>query len=263
MIILHLKPKDGVIPNDPDPLDPSRPKTWFLGQLGLVRWLHNTMLPPETLRVRKDRARYLIPQYADARYALPAAQEEKVFLEQQFKATACPSGPVDVRRLIRGPGAFDLLHFAGHGDATAQDISGSLILLSATPNPQPPPDPWIETLEASIVEQTANLLGAEQNRPLIVLNACRAGRAGWQLTKLGGFAKAFLARGAGLFIGALWSVGDAPARNFTEAFYAGLLLGKPVAEAAVNARETARKAKDATWLAYTVYGHPHATLAGK
>ena len=118
-------------------------------------------------------------------------------------------------------------------------------------------------IEASIVEQTANLLGAEQNRPLIVLNACRAGRTGWQLTKLGGFAKAFLARGAGLFIGALWSVGDAPARNFTEAFYAGLLLGKPVAEAAVNARETARKAKDATWLAYTVYGHPHATLAGK
>lgn len=80
------------------------------------------------------------------------------------------------------------------------------------------------------------------------------------MTGVGGFTQAFLRRGAGAFIGTLWSVGDSPARSFTEEFYDGLLKSVTIAEATVKAREKARQAGDATWLAYVAYGHPHAKL---
>jgi len=90
--------------------------------------------------------------------------------------------------------------------------------------------------------------------------ADRARRAGYKLTGIGGFSQAFLRKGAGAFVGTLWSVSDAPARTFTETFYRRLLAGDTVAEAAIKARAAARKDGDSTWLAYVVYAHPHATL---
>jgi len=36
-----------------------------------------------------------------------------------------------------------------------------------------------------------------------------------------------------------------------------LLASKTLAEATIAAREAARKERDATWLAYVVYGHPY------
>jgi CHAT domain-containing protein len=82
----------------------------------------------------------------------------------------------------------------------------------------------------------------------------------YKMTSIGGFSRAFLSKGAGMFIAALWSVGDAPARNFTEKLYERLLAKDTLAQATIAARETARDAKDATWLAYTVYGNPYAKL---
>jgi CHAT domain-containing protein len=96
---------------------------------------------------------------------------------------------------------------------------------------------------------------------VVTLNACQVGRAGYKLTSIGGFARAFLSKGAGLFISSMWSVGDGTARTFTETLYRGLLDGKKLSEATIAAREASRKAGEATWLAYTVYGHPDATLA--
>jgi len=93
------------------------------------------------------------------------------------------------------------------------------------------------------------------------LNACQAGRAGYKLSGIGGFARAFLTGKAGVFVGALWSVGDQPARTFTEHFYERLLAGDRLAEATIAARGVAREAGEATWLAYVIYGHPHATPA--
>ena len=52
---------------------------------------------------------------------------------------------------------------------------------------------------------------------------------------------------------------DQPAFFFGKAFYESLRTGATVAEAAIAAREAARQ-DDATWLAYVVYAHPHATL---
>jgi CHAT domain-containing protein len=115
-------------------------------------------------------------------------------------------------------------------------------------------------LTATDAKQNSRLTGPDGSRPVIVLNACQTGRSGYALTGIGGFADAYVKRGAGAFVGGSWSVGDQPARTFTEAWYTALLGGDNLAQATIRAREAARQAGDATWLAYVVYGHPHARL---
>jgi hypothetical protein len=49
--------------------------------------------------------------------------------------------------------------------------------------------------------------------------------------------------------------------TFAETFYKELMAGKTVSETAIAAREAAKNAEDVTWLAYVVYGHPHAKVS--
>jgi hypothetical protein len=231
----------------------------FLAEAGLVRWLYEANLfPPEILTVRPGMTRYLIPTYPAIPeiqlLPLPEAEKEAAFLRAEFMAVAVPPLLPDVRRLLEGPAGFDLLHFAGHGFAASATINEPQLVLEGEVSGQ---DYIPVYLRADAVEARANF-GAL--RPMVVLNACQAGRQNWKLTGIGGFAQAFLRRGAGAFVGTLWSVGDAPARNFTEAMYRALKAGDPMAAAVRAGRAAARAAGDATWLAYAVYGHPAARL---
>jgi hypothetical protein len=232
------------------------PDNHFLGQKGLVRWLSEAGWPPDRLKIRKGKARYVIPAYQDAALVLPGAQQEIQFLKDRFGATEAAADSGKVRELVSQPGAFDLLHFACHGEADQNNISNARLLLKGLQEHGYEED----SLSATTVEQFANLQGADGNKPVVVLNACQVGRTGYQLTGSGGFAQAFLKAGAGAFVGTLWSVGDQPARTFTETFYEALLKQKTIAEAVIDARAAAEKAKDSTWLAYVVYGHPFAKL---
>jgi len=245
--LVHLRQPGHTLPKE----------TRFLGQMGLVRWLYDGGWPPDRLQIRPTRARYVIPDYPDKRYELPEAGAERQFLVEAFGATAVEPQPNPVRTLLAKKGAFDLLHFAGHGAAETGAITEARLLLQGR----------IEDgryIEASLTTTTVNtrsdLTATDGSRPIVVLNACQAGRLGYRLTGIGGFAQAFLKGGAGAFIGTQWSVGDAPARVFTETFYRQLLAGTTVAEATVAARERARADGDATWLAYAVYAHPLARL---
>lgn len=231
----------------------------FLAELGLIRWLWEAnRQPPPALSVGKGRARYILPVYPRVQsiglQPLPQAQEERTFLETNFQAEAVTPTLAEVRQLLRGPGVFDLLHFAGHGlafDATMRDASIMLEgeMLGGSYNP-------------SYLKSTAVAGNGDfgPRRPIAVLNACQAGRPFRNLSGLGGYAQAFLSRGAGVFVGTMWSVGDRLARDFTEALYQSLLDGASLAVAVKDARRVARQAEDATWLAYAVYGHPDATL---
>lgn len=237
------------------PIDPAeRPR--FLGQMGLVRWLYNVNgLPPTRLRIREGRARYVIPKYPDPSMQLPATLNERLYLEQTFMATAIEPQPNPVREALTQPGAFDLVHFACHGEADSQAIAHARIVLQGRMEGEFVPS----YLNASTVESFGRLRADDGVQPIVFLNACQAGRAGYQLTGIGGFAQAFLRAGAGAFVGTLWSVGDQPAFFFGRAFYEELRKGATIAEAAIAAREAARR-DDATWLAYVVYGHPHGRL---
>jgi hypothetical protein len=248
--IVHLKqpPQPG---GNPLPL-PKEPQ--FLAQKGLVRWIHNQAPAARGFRIRKGRSYFVIPNYPHERWKLPSAQAEIPFLEQRLHATQLEAESNAICELLEKPGAIDLFHFSGHGEADTNNIALARIMLLGRVEGSS----YIPLyLNSTIVQQWANL---KENRPLVILNACQAGRVGWQLTTIGGFAEAFIRAGAGAFVGTLWSVGDGPARTFTESLYRTLLDGGSMAEATRIGREVARAAGEATWLAYVVYGHPLATL---
>jgi CHAT domain-containing protein len=74
-----------------------------------------------------------------------------------------------------------------------------------------------------------------------------------------GWAQQFIAAGAGAFVGTLWPVRSESASLFAHAFYTLLAGGEPLGRAALLARRRAiQDEPDPTWLAYTVYGDPHA-----
>lgn len=227
----------------------------FMGEMGLVRWLHEGW-PIDVLQVREGRARYVIPDYPLAEYKLAQAALEADFLVENFHATPIEPQPAAVREAISHPGTFDLLHFACHGTAEQDNIVNAQIVLQGRiegANYIP------AYFSATTADAYADLKNGDEG-PIVLLNACQLGLSGYKLTGIGGFSEAFVKGGAGLFIGALWSVGDSPARAFSEEFYRRLLAGDDVAEASIRARACAGQAREATWLAYVVYGHPHAKL---
>ncbi|HUE89314.1 MAG TPA: CHAT domain-containing protein [Vicinamibacterales bacterium] len=239
------------------PLDPNA-RSLFLGQMGLVRWLHDAGgLPPAALRIRNGRARYVIPEYPHPDWQLPETVNERRYLERKFGARPLEPQPHAVRKALTIPGEIDLLHFACHGEADQDNITQARVVLEGRVEG----NDFVPThLDAATVKTFANLRGGDGIQPIVFLNACQAGRAGYNLTGIGGFAQAFLRGGAGAFVGTLWSVGDQPAFDFGKCFYDTLDSGANIATATSAARDAARSAGDATWLAYVVYGHPHAGL---
>jgi hypothetical protein len=240
--LIHLKePSQNYLPDE----------TLFLGQMGLVRWLFESgRFPPENILIREGKVRYVIPRYPCSSYKLPQAEKECEFLVKTFRACQVTPKSADVRRVLKNCD-FDLLHFAGHGISEHNNIGNSKLLMEGRMEKTR----YIKDyLSATVVEQNSRL---SDGRPMVILNACQVGREGYSLTGIGGFAEAFLKGGAGAFVGPLWSVGDRPARVFTETLYLKLLQGKPLSEASTEARKQAKKAGDATWLAYAVYGHPN------
>ena len=250
--LVHLKsPQTGRLPRE----------TRFFGQMGLVRWLFDAPGAALGVRSRSGRVRFVIPDYPVSGYQLSEPAVERAFLEQSLGAAAVAPHPNPVFAMLSKRGAFDILHFAGHGVAAGGEVSDAKLLLEGYLANGSEDSYQEEHLLATTVRQEANLAKrTDPVRPLVFLNACQAGRLGRQLTSLGGFASAFIMAGAGAFVSSLWNVGDEPASTFGIAFYERLLAGDTIAEATVAARERARSAGDATWLAYVVYGHPDAKL---
>ncbi len=238
-----------------EPGKPLPPETKFLGQMGLVRWLHGHTAPTQ-LRVRPGRAWYVTPAYRGNE--LEKAKQEGQLLETLFAAKpVSPATRPEVTKLLGAQGPFDLFHFAGHGQASEAQISESRIELEASGSDT---NKMLRDLTPDIVSGLCQLKAQDGTRPIVVLNSCRAGKIGSHLTGLGGFAPAFLEREAGVFVGALWMIGDEPALTFIQAFYEALSDGKIMADAVKAGREKARLAGDATYLAYVVYADPFAHL---
>ncbi|HEY1750733.1 MAG TPA: CHAT domain-containing protein [Caulobacteraceae bacterium] len=241
-----------------DPRSPGLdPNGRFLCELGLTRWLYEAgAFPPAQINVGKGRFQCVRPTYPAGQTTfppLPGAAAEVDAIKAAFGAVDAGTSAQALRALLSGGGGFDLLHFAGHGLA-AQDaqgeprlvVDGELVAGGYVPG----------YLGARAVSTRSNF---GQARPGVFLNACRAGRPTVVLTGIGGFAQAFLAKRASLFVGALWSVGDDTAGAFAQAFYQALEDGGSLAVASQKARAAAKSADDPTWLAYAVYGHPNAT----
>ena len=250
-----------------DPQNAGHDKGCFFGQLGLCRWLYGAVTVPR-ITIRPGRLRYVVPHYPDPRYRLAAAEEVEEPMLIAMQAQKIEPHYAQVKAALASR-EFDLLHFAGHGGAESGSIGDAALLLEGAYESVAGEQRYVtEPLPVANVAINARLRGADGSRPLVVLNACQAGRIGFSLTSIGGFAPAFLgvregqslALGeAGAFISSLWSVGDQPASVFAAAFYKACQVpgGCTIGHAVVVAREAARAAGDATWLAYAVYAHPH------
>jgi hypothetical protein len=231
----------------------------FLGELGVVRWLMQNY-PPEELTISRKKTRYVIPEYTLG-HELPEAAEERELMEQWFGATGVTAEANSILDLLNTPGQFDLLHIACHGLTDSGNIEAACLEMPGKPRTDGSLSE--ENLMAVTVRREADLFDESSGRqPIVVLNACQSARAGYGLKGIGGFAEAFVSRGAGVFIGSSWSVGDIAARTFITEFYTRFLPAKakglPLSEAVAQARTKARMDGDATWLAYAVYGHPRA-----
>jgi CHAT domain-containing protein len=181
---------------------------------------------------------------------LPSAQTERDFLlsqagngRQVSSIEATWAGVYDALRSAQ----YDCLHFTGHGAARAENPDRARIIL----------EQGSEFVPADVSGEAAKLGGAH---PLVFLNACQVGQGGMSLTGIGGWANRFLEAGAGAFIGTYWSVFDEPAAKFMEALYPALIGGTSIGEAVKNARAAIKPLGDPTWLAYTVFADPLASV---
>jgi hypothetical protein len=234
----------------------------FLGSLGMVRWLHGAGFAPTELRIRKGHVVCVVPEYPpDTDWELTETHREYEFLRRARGAKRADVDTNGFRDLVSRPDQFDLLHYAGHGLAEPDDVMNARIVLGVALDDD---GNWREEkITSTTVEGFACLRRDDGPRPVVVLNACQVGRAGYQLTGIGGFAQAFLRGGAGAFVSSMWSVGDQPAREFTETMYRRLFAGDRLCDAVGAGRTAARDAGDATWLAYVVYGDAYATVTPK
>ena len=147
-------------------------------------------------------------------------------------------------------GNFGLLHFACHN--AYNPGAGSFIALDNVRF-----TPMLMTT-AAINKVLA------RSAPTIFINACRSAGLAATYNQLDGWATKFLEAGAAAFIGSLWAVSDGAAREFAQELYGQLQAGCPLGTAVMRARQAAAaQPDDPTWLAYTVYGNPRATITGR
>jgi len=146
---------------------------------------------------------------------------------------------------------LDLIHFTGHGLHSADQADESGV---------PFPDGSV-LRPSDLGGSIATRIGL--SRPLVFLNACWGGQQGWSWTRLGGWAARWVGVcGCGAFVTPLWPARDKAALAFAETFYAALVQGATLGQAALEARRHLRETRpgDPSALAYTVYGHPNACL---
>jgi CHAT domain-containing protein len=183
--------------------------------------------------------------------SLPEARDEidamRQLLDPQQPQGEVISALTPLQELIRG-GNFGLLHFACHNRFDKAD--GSSITLD---NVQFTPTHMTKAAIGQVLARSA---------PTVFINACRSAGLAATYNRLDGWASKFLEAGAAAFIGSLWAVSDGTAREFAQELYGQLQAGSSLGEAVKEARRVAAsQPDDPTWLAYTVYGDPRATVS--
>ncbi len=198
-------------------------------------------------RLSLQPARFVLPEgpLPEARAEIEAMQR---LLDPGQPPGAVISALTPLQDLIRS-GDFGLLHFACHN--TYKPAEGSSITLG---NVQFTPTLMTTAAIDRVLELSA---------PTIFMNACRTAGLTATYSRLDGWASKFLEAGAAAFIGSLWAVYDGTAREFAQEFYGQLQAGSSMGEAVMRARQVAAASQpdDPTWLAYTVYGNPRATIS--
>lgn len=237
------------------------PERFFLGDLGLTRWMYGTRRPT-VIPVDTARVVAIAPEYVNPAFALPRAREEVQALGELLACS--PRSAADPsefgRALVDG---FDLLHFAGHGHWRDAAPLGQEIAFAAFSDDLDDGSAAYSDADVrrDLPELDDALAAVGTDAPFVFLSACDVGRLRSGATGLGGFAEAFLRGGVGVFIGCSWAVRDDVTAAFVRTFYERTLRdGATLGEAVLAARRAAREAGDLTSLAFTVFADPRARL---
>lgn len=101
--------------------------------------------------------------------------------------------------------------------------------------------------------------GTPLTNALFFVNACYS--QGMELTNIATWALSAVDRRCGAFVGPQWGTRSKTAIPFVRTFYKQIASGRPIGAAIQAARAEIRdSAGDPSWLAYSVYGDPAATL---
>jgi CHAT domain/Sigma-70, region 4/Sigma-70 region 3 len=224
------------------PMDPGCDKGFLVEQFPVTRAIFGRR---PTRKLSLWPARFVLPEGS-----LPEARAEidamRVSLDPGQPLEEVISGPMPLQDLIAS-GDFGLLHFACHN--TYDPVGGSSIKLGNVPFTP------TDMASAAINKVLA------RSAPTVFINACRSAGLNATYNRLDGWATKFLEAGAAAFIGSLWAVSDGAAREFAQELYGQLQAGSSLGQAVKCARAAAAgQPDDPTWLAYTVYGDPRATL---
>ena len=224
------------------PMDPGHDAGFLVEQFPVTRAIFGWRLA-RTLRLQP--ARFVLPEGS-----LPEARDEIDAMRRLLDPGQSPSETISALTPLTdliGSGNFGLLHFACHN--TYDPADGSSIKLG---NVQFTPT----LLTVAVIQKVL-----KHSAPIVFINACRSAGLAATYNRLDGWASKFLEAGAAAFIGSLWAVSDGAAREFAQEFYGQLRDGSSLGEAVKQARQVAAaQSDDPTWLAYTVYGDPRATV---
>jgi serine/threonine protein kinase len=224
------------------PRDPGHDAGFLVQQFPVTRAIFGRRLAP---RLSLWPARFVLPNGS-----LPQATAEIDVVRRLLDPVQRPESVIadltPLQDLIRA-GEFGLLHFACH-NRFEPDENASIRLGSVQFTPR--------LMTTAVIDKVL-----ERSAPTVFINACRSAGLAPTYNRLDGWASKFLEAGAGAFIGSLWAVSDETAREFAEDLYRQLTSGATLGVAVMHARELAAgHCADPTWLAYTVYGDPRATV---
>jgi CHAT domain-containing protein len=243
-----VKPYD-----DSDPTD-VLDHDFLCAQFQMTRWLAGPSCPQG--RIHVQRLACIEAAAAPGQNSLPFATEERKYIASLAQsgpedASPCPADLASIEALL-DEGGIGLWHFATHGKVDPSHPEDAAIILADG-----------RQLRAEDLHGPRQTLIA-RDRPLVFLNACRVGQQGFSLTRLAGWAAAWVQRSrCGAFIGPLWAVDDQLAFRFAQSFYDALKENTTIGQALATARRQVRDldAEIPTWLAYSVYAHPNARVA--
>ncbi len=201
-------------------------------------------------RLELNRLALLVPEGSNLPFAKREREEVLDLKSSDLIVEDIPATLEEVFKLLqRNKQGANIIHFCGHGKYDMDNPDNSGIVLNDK------------------IEFSPDYINGKQERgirafrPVVFLNCCKAGRTGYGLTSMGGFAHRFLKKGASAFLGAIWSINDEVAYTFAHNFYEEFLAGNTLGEAVQNARLRVRdELGGIDWLAYTLYGDPYAAL---
>ena len=225
------------------PVDGDNENGFLVEQFPVVRRVYGQ---GRALRLPLTSAAYIVPAGSPSN-----ADDEVQAVRRQLGGGVSERGVVqrleDLNALLLDPPS--VLHFASHNQFT--DTAGSVLGMEGGP---------FRPSDLAVAVQKRGLSAAS---PLVFFNACRTAGEIPGLAHMMGWAKQFMGAGAGAFLGTLWAVRSSSAKVFADAFYQAFVTQRlPLGPASVQARRAiSADDSDPTWLAYSIYGNPSATIS--